>query len=224
MANNTNTITIFKQIIDFCLDFSKNNIIQIDSINIFKIKYNDGFKNEHLKYLLNKILPNNIKISRTFIPTVDSIMSDKKSIMVNEMCDWLINFKNTHLIFHFSVIGNMNDNHMNLIVYNAILNEWVRIEPAGIKFYDATDNSLNYMQSDIHFKKYLINYISHNDYHILPGLHDLNNGPYCVFYASMILEEYLKRNNIHSAIEYLFDKSVISSKLKNYELIMADYT
>ena len=124
----------------------------------------------------------------------------------------------TYSLFMFAI--NMDKvPHCNLFLYDYKINIWYRIEPNGmILCGEEIYNQYDYV--DIHIKKVKTNYLSQNDYHLLPGLCYINPGYYCMYYAVMMVEEYINNNNMFDVIEKISNIDYIEKKLKEYKSIL----
>lgn len=131
-------------------------------------------------------------------------------------------------LFSIPVHGN-DGSHFNLMLYDRDINLWYRIEPAGYIYYNGKMNSIvnnnnnmvfQYSILDEEIREIKKNYLSHNDYYFLPGLHNINKGPYCGFYSTMMIKQYIKHNDIFTVIEKISDIDLIKEKLNQYETIL----
>jgi hypothetical protein len=156
-----------------------------------------------------------IELYPTTVKTIDSLL--------DAMC-YLEDKNKEYGLFRFPVIGANNCSHCNLFLFDKKLSMWYRIEPVGTYFSEEDNDNITYQYYGIDkkIKEIKTNYMSHNDYYFLPGLHFINPGPYCAYYSVMIVDEYI-RNGFHNmihTIEKVSDVVFIKGKFEEYEKIV----
>ena len=195
----------------------------VPSLNKFKpyhIKYDNGLNSREIEYLIYKL---NIHIN-VLIGERVKITDINYSNVVIQMNQLESQAKNVKLnaLFQLSVQGDNNHTHCNFLFYDYNKNLWIRIEPAGVKFYDTTSTSHHYTKLDLYIETHVKNYLSHNDYYHLPGIHYINDGPYCTFYCIMLIEEYInyKNHNLFDVMEQFLNHDYVVSKLIHYSQLL----
>lgn len=207
--------------IQFTLEIKNYFLDLINNCNVAKsIKNPVNIANKSGLILLNmrKLLQhhqdihfNPISINLNSIGQILDVMCDLEDICVNK-----------YGLFRMSVQGANGCGHCNLFLFDYKLQHWFRIEPAGIFFADDENQQITkqYSELDKNIKNIKCNYSSQNDYYYLPGMHFVNPGPYCAYYAIMIVETYITNNNMFETIEKVTSIDYINNKLKEYETLL----
>lgn len=193
-----------------------NSIIDINH------RYSSGLRFDHFKKIITATLNdiNLIVCDNWYIPLKDYGQEESDLIKTMKQYNSSNNTKLSWIIIYlrFQIRKDSDSGHCNAIVYNPNLDEWIRIESHGVSLITEEESPICYHILDLHIKHHIKNYKSHNDYYYLPGIQRLESA--CVFYTCILIEEYIRNNNIYEAIENLLFIDYARERLKYYILIL----
>lgn len=183
-------------------------------------RYGNGLSSHHVRFILKNILSDIPFVYKTW--QIEKIYTEKCP-MVESMIRH--NGGSQYVVFPLITSSDSDgESHLNAVVYNPTNNIWIRMEPHGIEIdsnWKQGDDCIDYHVFDCHIYKYISNYQSHNTYDFLPGIQGHQSG--CGLFACIMIEEYMRQNDIFKAIEKLTFQDYVDEKLKHYISLLDQY-